>query len=150
MTITSLSQLLKYHEGCRLSPYTCPAGFLTIGFGHNLDSDPIDGIQRGVEISLIRAEEILAADIAAKRAELIAVLPWVDELDDVRRAAMLDLAFNLGVAGLLKFTRTLEYVKAREYALARKALLQSRYATQVGKRARRIGRMLSTGQWPEV
>ena len=37
-----LSQL-KAHEGLRLFAYVCPAGRLTIGWGHNCEASPVDG-----------------------------------------------------------------------------------------------------------
>ena len=33
-------QRLCHHEGIRLQPYRCPAGYLTIGVGRNLETNP--------------------------------------------------------------------------------------------------------------
>lgn len=33
-------QRLCLHEGIRLQPYRCPAGYLTIGVGRNLETNP--------------------------------------------------------------------------------------------------------------
>ena len=32
---------LIVHEGLRLKPYKCPAGYLTIGVGRNVETNPI-------------------------------------------------------------------------------------------------------------
>lgn len=51
-------ELIKRHEGCRLTAYKCPAGVWTIGFGHTgADVGP------GMTITLQRAEELLIEDI---------------------------------------------------------------------------------------
>jgi len=34
-------QRLTLHEGIRLQPYRCPKGYLTIGVGRNLDTNPL-------------------------------------------------------------------------------------------------------------
>lgn len=51
-------QLIKQHEGCRLTAYKCPAGVLTIGYGHT-GTDVV----AGMVITAIQAEELLKKDI---------------------------------------------------------------------------------------
>jgi len=34
----NVRDLIKKHEGLRLTPYRCSAGYRTIGWGHNLDA----------------------------------------------------------------------------------------------------------------
>jgi lysozyme len=130
---------LRLHEGERLKPYRCTAGKLTIGVGRNLED-------RG-----ITAEEsamLLANDIAAVERELQRALPWVTKLDEVRQRVLLDMAFNLGIVGLLNFKRTLAAVQAGQYQQAATMMLDSRWAGQVGKRAERLSRMMATGKDP--
>ncbi|WP_305046344.1 glycoside hydrolase family protein [Geoalkalibacter sp.] len=134
-----LETLLRLHEGERLKVYRCPGGKLTIGVGRNLED-------RG-----ITAEEsamLLRNDIADFRARLIAVLPWVRQLDEVRQAVLVDMAFNLGVAGLLNFRQTLANVQAGDYREAAAQMLRSRWADQVKTRAVRLSEMMRSGQWP--
>lgn len=35
-----IARRLEFHEGCRLMPYRCPAGKLTIGIGRCIDTNP--------------------------------------------------------------------------------------------------------------
>lgn len=51
--------LIKQHEGCRLTAYRCPAGVWTIGYGHT-GSDVKDGLT----ITPVKAEQMLKADLA--------------------------------------------------------------------------------------
>ena len=130
---------LRLHEGERLKPYRCTAGKLTIGIGRNLED-------RG-----ITAEEsayLLGNDITGFYAALLRELPWVAQLDDVRQRVLLDMAFNLGLAGLLQFKNTLATIKAGDYEKAAAMMLQSRWAEQVGQRADRLSRMMFTGKDP--
>lgn len=51
-------QLIKQHEGCRLTAYKCPAGILTIGYGHT-GTDVVEGMV----VTAVQAEELLKKDI---------------------------------------------------------------------------------------
>jgi lysozyme len=132
----ALVRQIELHEGTRLKPYRCTAGKLTIGVGRNLED-------RG--ISLSEARILLANDLADVRNGLRNALPWVAQLDDVRQRVLIDMAFNLGIQGLLAFKRTLKAVRQGQYQQAAAMMLQSRWATQVGQRAQRLSRMMATG-----
>ena len=130
---------LRLHEGERLKPYRCTAGKLTIGVGRNLED-------RG--ISAEESAMLLANDIAAEERELLRALPWVATLDEVRQRVLLDMAFNMGIVGLLGFKRTLATIQAGDYQAAATMMLDSRWAKQVGQRAERLSRMMATGKTP--
>ena len=49
--------LIKKYEGCRLTAYKCPAGVLTIGYGHT------DGVKAGDTITQAQADLYLQFDI---------------------------------------------------------------------------------------
>jgi lysozyme len=130
---------LRLHEGERLKPYRCTAGKLTIGVGRNLDD-------RG--ITREESAMLLANDISAVEAELLRALPWASQLDEVRQRVLLDMAFNLGLPGLLEFRRTLATIQAGRYQKAAAMMLDSKWAAQVGQRARRLSQMMVSGQEP--
>ena len=79
------------------------------GSGRNLDD---------VGISEEEAEHLLANDVAKVKSKLAKALPWIATLDEVRQAALYNMAFNLGVQGLLKFKNTLLFVQSGHYDLA--------------------------------
>lgn len=140
---------LKRHEGSRRDPrgnhvaYICPAGALTIGYGHNLSANPIPGLGPGSIIDEQRAEDILRADIAEIEKQLRRNLPWFDRIDPVRQDVLLNMGFNLGLKGLLGFRNTLAAVACGEYRDAAERMLQSLWARQVkGRAAELAGQML--------
>jgi lysozyme len=66
-------------------------------------------------------------------------------LDPVRARVLQNMAFNLGIDGLLGFKNTLSAVKAKNWAAASQGMLSSRWAEQVGARAQRLAKMMRTG-----
>ena len=134
-----LEALLMRHEGLRLKPYRDTVGKLTIGVGRNL-SDV--GITRDEALALLRT------DIARAEAALDAALPWRAALDPVRGRVLVDMAFNLGVPGLLGFGDVLAAVRAGAWTEAADAMLRSRWARQVGRRAQELAVMMHTGRDP--
>ena len=145
-----LRRQLKEDEGLRLKPYvdccgktwrTCTCadrGRLTIGYGRNLDDK---GISPG------EAESMLDNDIDDTIRDLTTFLPWAAQLDPVRQAVLVNMAFNLGIGGLLKFKRTLEAIQRRDWDRAAAEMAKSRWWSQVGRRAHRLRDQLVTGQW---
>ena len=74
--LSSLKGDLIRDEGVVLSLYRCPAGFQTIGVGHNLDAKPIS--ERAALV-------ILEDDIADVIADLDLRLPWWRSLNEARQ-----------------------------------------------------------------
>jgi len=130
---------LTLHEGMRRFPYKCTSGKLTIGIGRNLDD-------RG--ITEAEAAHLLSNDIDDFQSRLTREIPWMVGLDPIRQRVLIDMAFNLGVPGLLKFKRTLAAIRGKEYDRAAAMMLDSRWATQVGMRAERLSEMMATGHLP--
>jgi lysozyme len=133
-----LVESVKRHEGLRLKPYQDTAGKCSIGYGRNLDD---------VGISREEAEEMLATDLARTHRGVLTAWPWVADLDPVRAATIIEMAYNLGVRGLAQFTQTLGAVASRRFDDAARAMLQSHWAEQVGQRATTLARRMKTGQW---
>lgn len=131
--------------------YRCSAKALTIGYGHNLDASPITRLGDNSVITEAEAETILSRDVQAVIAALGTALPWASVLmvhDPARYAVLVNMAFNLGVAGLLRFTATLALVRVGDYRNAAAALRKNRkWFAQVGGRARRLADQLETGVW---
>jgi lysozyme len=136
--ITNLLDQLKRDEGLRLTPYRCTAGKLTIGYGRNLED---------VGISKEEAEFLLASDLAKAKIDAAKYIPWFWKLTPPRQAVLVNMAFNMGINGLLKFKNTLRLIETGEYAEAAKAMLDSKWAEQTGQRALRLSVQLNTGEW---
>jgi lysozyme len=136
---SALEALLVLHEGWRRFPYRDTKGLLTIGVGRNLVDRGLDDAEVGY---------LLNRDIARVAGELAAGWPWAARLDPVRRAVLLELLFNLGLARFRRFAPTLAVIEAGRYAEAAGRLRRAPWYTQVGTRAVRLTAMLETGSWP--
>jgi lysozyme len=123
-------------SGRELKPGMQLVGHATVGIGRALDV-------RG--ISQAEAEYLLQNDIAEESEALLNVLPWVKDLDPVRHAVLLNMAFNLGTTGLLAFHETLSKIQAADWEGAAADMLASHWATEVGARATRLAERMRTG-----
>lgn len=139
MNAARLKLQLVRNEGIRLKPYLDTAGKLTIGVGRNLDD---------VGITNLEAKMLLENDIERVESDLRVHLPLYSSLDDVRQRVLMDMAFNMGVEGLLGFRKMLAALAAGDVATAKVEMLNSTWAKQVGIRAIRLAEMMETGQDP--
>jgi lysozyme len=134
--LAALRAQLTPEEGRRSRPYKDSRGYLTVGIGRNIDAVPFSDD----EIDLM-----FANDVARAEAGLIAHLQWYAALDPVRKRVLIDLAFNLGTAGLLAFHQTLSAIAAGDYTAAAADLQDSIWSKEVGERAVKLEQMLRTG-----
>lgn len=145
-----LSQL-KRHEGFSLEAYLCPAGALTIGWGHNCATHPVPGVEKvGDVISIGSAEILLFQDTKAIARELDDKIPWWRKMEEPRQAVLLNMAFNLGVSGLLGFKRALAAAKENDWNKAAFEMADSRWADQVKHRSRELITQFALGAWQEA
>lgn len=141
MTTPYLVGDIKRDEGCRLTAYPDPVSGgepWTIGFGHA-------GVDPHTVWTMAQAEDALSTDIGKTIHGLDVALPWWRTLDDIRQDVLVNMAFNLGVAGLATFKHTLEFVEAHEWKAAAEGMLNSKWARQVGERATRLAAQMRTG-----
>ena len=136
MNKEEIVKLLIKHEGMKLMPYHDSVGKLTIGVGRNLDD---------CGISSDEAEMLLLNDIDRACYDLNTHLPWWKNLDCVRQMVLVDMAFNMGIFGLLTFKNTLAAIKAGDYPEASILMLESKWAEQVGNRAVELSKMMREG-----
>lgn len=136
--MSRLHEMLIRHEGLRLKPYRDTVGKLTIGVGRNLDDV---GITR--EEALI----LLDNDIAKVRREVNRAFPWFAQLNPVRKNVVLNMVFNIGLPRFRQFKKTIAAIKAKDWEEAASQMLDSRWARQVGRRARELAAMMKTGKY---
>ena len=137
-----LTAQLKRDEGVEETAYQDHLGFWTIGVGRLIDARKPGAGLRPDEI-----DYLLANDIADRVAALTKALPWFGTLDAARQGVLLNMAFQMGTAGLLGFKNTLTLVAAGRYAEAAQRMLQSKWAKQTPARAKRLAEQMKTGEW---
>lgn len=101
--------LIKEHEGLRLTVYRDAAGLETIGYGHLLKGEEVGNLR---EITMEQADDFLKADIVEAE-EGIARYVKVP-LNENQRGALVSWVFNLGV-GAFRSSTLIERINAREF-----------------------------------
>jgi lysozyme len=136
MDYARLAAQLELDEGRRKLVYRDTVGKLTVGVGRNIS----DRAFSSDEIDLM-----LKNDIAYVGRELDRAIPWWRKLDDVRQNVIANMAFNMGVPRLLGFSMTLDLVNSGRFDAAAEEMLRSKWADQVGDRAKRLSQQMRRG-----
>jgi len=131
-----LAQELTRDEGSRNKPYIDTVGKSTIGVGRHLAD---------VGLSDDEILILLKNDIDRVLLELDRVLPWFRGMTDNRQRVIANMSFNLGLPTLLQFKATLSAMQAGRYDDAAAGMLDSRWSSQVGDRAKRLAQMMREG-----
>jgi len=138
MNKQKLAEQLKVHEGLRLKPYKDTVGKWTIGIGRNLEDK---GITEQESLFMLNN------DVDYFYTNLIKIIPWFKSLNDARQNVLVNMAFNLGVNGLMSFKNTLSLTSKGQYNAAASAMLDSKWANQVGYRAEELAEQMRTGEF---
>ena len=139
--IAELTAQLTRDEGRKKYAYKDTLGYLTIGVGRLIDARKGGGLRDD------EMDYMLRNDINDRIDALTRALPWFQDLDDVRKGVLLNMAFQLGTEGLLGFTTTLGLVKQGNYAEASRQMLKSKWAGQTPERAKRMSDQMREGVW---
>lgn len=147
-----LIRLLERLEGKRAFPYDDADGMrvggpkgkrtidgnLTIGIGWNLEVNPLpDHI----------IYEMTGWMVARMYDELMKAVPWVrTQLDDNRQTALMLMAYQMGVGGVLRFEDMWKALRDKDWNAAAEEALDSGWARRFRSRARFIAEILRTGQ----
>lgn len=124
----ALQTKLKKEEGLHLKSYECSAGFLSIGYGRNIEQ---------VGLKKAEAEMLLQNDMEDIFLLLDKNIPMWKYEDFNVRLVLCDMCYNLGIKGLLRFKKFLNAVDESDYETAAEELKQSKYYKQVPNRAKR-------------
>lgn len=81
--------VMKEHEGLRLKAYRCPAGVLTIGYGHTINVKPGDVISKDT------ADRLFVEDVECVEKQLDTER-YSKLLSQGQYDALIDFIFNLG------------------------------------------------------
>ena len=147
------------HEGLRLEVYKDSLGIDTIGIGRNLEDRGITkeeldwmdipnmAIVHTMGITEADAMYLAENDVQIVEEELVRAHPCVEELDAVRQLVLMDMAFNMGVPRLRKFTKMWNAVHEKKFDIAAKEMLDSRWAIQVKSRSTKLAHAMHHGEF---
>ena len=160
----TIEEQLILHEGLRLEVYKCPAGYWTIGVGRNLESKPLrkeeqeyifkrSGLTPDEVIEVLKERGItkdealflLANDIEDAVKDL-SNFDWFEDLDPIRKKVVIDMWYNLGPTKFRQFKRMIAALARGDYKAAAAEMVDSAWYHQVGTRARRLVKMMKTGE----
>lgn len=136
MNLDAIKSSLYRHEGENLNLHKCPADKWTIGVGHNLEDRPI---------SKRASTVILEDDIDVAIAELDRAFQGWRQHSDAIQDVLVELSFAMGAPKLAGFKKMWAALDARDYPEAANQLLDSKWATQVGKRAKTLAENMRAG-----
>lgn len=148
--------LLIESEGICLTEYICTAGYRTIGVGQRIDVlseaqkrkcviNALGGLSIDKNTALDWLEQRISVEVERLYKE-----SYFKELDCVRQAVIVDLVYNLGFKGWNNFKKTIALLGVKDYAGASLELLDSKWAKQVGIRAKRNAYILQFGRYDKA
>ncbi len=134
--VDEITASLIIEEGFRAHAYhdTAVPPRLSIGYGRNIDKEG-----GGLGITEEEAEVMLRNDIDRSVQEC-SKFYWFDRQPDRIKRVLIELCFQLGYPALSGFNRMLSALSAEpsNYETAADELLDSKFATQVPHRAKRL------------
>lgn len=136
MDMTAIKSELTVDEGRKPRIYKDTVGKVTGGVGRNLSDVPFGDDEMDL---------MLTNDVKKVVAQLNQRLPWWTGLSERRQRVLVNMAFNMGINGLLGFTNTLAMIQHGDFTGAANGMLASKWADQVGDRAKRLATMMREG-----
>ena len=126
----SLIEDIKQEEGFSGTVYKCTEGFDTVGYGTKLP------------LTKEESELILNHRLNQTKAQLTS---YLYDLDIKQEAwdILFNMAYQLGVNGVLKFKKMIEALRVKNYKEASKQGLDSLWAKQTPQRANRLMKRMS-------
>jgi len=136
MDITTLLDMLRSDEGWQASAYQDHLGFWTIGYGFLIDS------RKGGALPKEIAEAWLLYAANVRWGALTKALPWLLDQPEEVQVALGNMAYQMGVNGVLNFRKMLAALEAGDRKQAAVEALDSTWAQQTPSRAKRIAALI--------
>lgn len=134
----SLIENIKAHEGYRREIYKDSVGKATVGCGFLVSALSPDELKlnggKAEPMSREVAEKILNLKVSKLQKRVLECLPWLSSKPQSIQDTIFEMAYQLGLAGLLGFRHTLGCIEAGDYAQAARNLRASLLYRQTPKR----------------
>lgn len=124
---------LQGHEGFRARPYKDTVGVLTFGHGLTYLTE--------TESRLVVRHRIIHECIPS----LLRQFPKFDSLTFGRQTVLVNMMYNLGRGRFNGFVKMIKAIRASDYPLASREMLDSKWSRQVGERAESLASMMEAG-----
>lgn len=134
----NLIENIKESEGFVEHVYNDSLGIPTIGYGFAIKDLILD--EDIAEDILIRKVKKLIDRVDKK-------FDWFVTADDSVKEVVVEMCYQLGLAGFSKFKKTISYFEKKNYIEASKEMLDSKWAKQTPNRAKKLSKIVeSVGQ----
>src|SRR5580692_10731275 len=100
---------LTRDEDCKLFPYKDTVGKTTIAYGRNLDDTGLYPNE---------PEFMLSNDINFHHMFYVKHYPWFEFLDENRKAALIDMSYQMGAKNISEFTHMFSALEKKDYLTA--------------------------------
>lgn len=130
-----LIEQLKKHEGFGREPYPDPIhgwDVPTFGYGFTFIEEE-------------EAEKLLHNRVRYIKRKLHSILPFFKFEKKIIKHTLVEMAYQMGVSGLLSFQKMLTAIENKNYTTAYEEALNSKWAVQTPKRAKRVAAQLLKG-----
>ena len=138
-TRRTVLETLRRDEGFRGMPYACTEDRETIGYGTAL---PVTKEEAEWLLEHRLGEAVVDLDHAIWRRRKMSLFL----LPQAVQSGLAQMAYQLGVAGVLKFRKMLAAIQAEDWERAESEALDSRWAAQTPARAKRVARLIGSGR----
>lgn len=146
-----LLEQLKKDEGFSERVYFCTENFPTVGYGYNLTANVLklselelqDARHNGV--SERKAFLWLARIVENIEQQLDSKIDFFKRLDEARQDVLINMAYQQGLNGVMKYKGTLLAMRHGDFELAAINMLDSKWARQTPKRAKRLAEQMKNG-----
>jgi lysozyme len=141
---------IKIHEGVKYESYNDSLGLPTAGIGHLLREDEKSTYPVGTAVSEQQVSTWFESDsqTAISDAQRFVGTETWNGMDDNRKRAVADLAYNMGGPRLNKFNGLRSALQKGDYDAAGESLKNSKWYGQVGRRAPAITSQIVNGTDP--
>jgi lysozyme len=123
------------HEGIRYEPYKDSLGLWTVGVGHLIGDGKTLPPEYNRKFSHEEVMAMFEKDYDKHKKQAQSNVPGFGKYDSLGQAALVDLTFNMGPGWPRKFKNTSAKLAAGDTAGAADGLTNSKWYTQVGRRA---------------
>lgn len=136
-SIKKIRDQLTEDEGFSPTPYKDSKGFLTIGFGFNLEKQglPMSVALEWLDLLMFNIESQLSRNISF----------WND-LNDARKGVLINMAYQMGIGGLMNFHDMLKALGSKDYVGAANEMKDSVWYKEFTARASRLIKIMLSGE----
>ena len=149
-------------EGWEEKIYLCPAGQLTIGYGHNLERRGetkyvIKLLFKDHKITMKEGFDLLEDDMQQAIKDAGTWLPEIAQLSENRQYCVIDMSFNMGLPTLNQFVNTKKLIQEAilddfrgavgDWNAVANGMMNSRWYKQTGNRSKFLVELMRNDVW---